>query len=143
MEPSDKDLAETALRETREEIGISEDKVELLGALTHLYIPVSNFLVHPFVGLHSGTPDFKLQQAEVRKIITPPLDLFLSPDCKKTKDIAFANGVTLKDVPYYDVHGRVLWGATAMIIAEFLSVLGCLDAVETSMDSNNQYHREG
>lgn len=118
------DLAAAALRETHEEIGISPVEVEILGRLTDLYIPVSNFVVHPFVGLLLGPPDFSPQPGEVEAVLTPPLDLFRGAGRRKKTTLRLGSGLVLPEVPYFDVDGRVLWGATAMILNEFLEVMG-------------------
>ncbi len=123
-EERDGALENVALREAEEEIGIPASSVHILGQLTDLYIPVSNFLVHPFVGVLQGRPDFKPQVGEVAAILTPPIHLFAQEMTKKVIDLPLPQGVTLKDVPYYDVNGTIVWGATAMIISEFMDVLG-------------------
>ncbi|MBU6343649.1 MAG: CoA pyrophosphatase [Bacteroidetes bacterium] len=122
-EESDGALENVALREAEEEIGIPPTSVLLLGRLTDLYIPVSNFLVHPFVGVLKDEPAFKLQENEVAAVLTPPVLHFANPEIKKTKDLHIQEGLTLKNVPYYDVNGAVVWGATAMIISEFVEIL--------------------
>ena len=124
FEESDGELVNVALREAHEEVGVSPLEVEVLGRLTEIYIPVSNFVVHPFVGVLLGKPDFRPQAGEVQAILTPPLTLFAQPDNRKMTDLTVAQGLTLKGVPYFDVEGRVVWGATAMIMSEFLEVMG-------------------
>ena len=119
-EPSDGSLEAVALRESHEEVGVSPLQVQLLGRLTELYIPVSNFLVHPFVGYIQGRPEFLPQPSEVEKILTPSFRLFFEPEYIKSTDLTVSTGITLKDVPYFDVDGRVVWGATAMIISELV-----------------------
>lgn len=122
-EESDGELVNVALRETHEEVGISPLEVEVLGRLTELYIPVSNFVVYPFVAVLHGPPDFRPQTEEVETILTPPLALFTQADNRKMTDLTVTHGITLKGVPYFDVEGRVVWGATAMIMSEFLEVM--------------------
>lgn len=122
-EDSDGALANVALRETEEEVGVPAQQVEILGQLTELYIPVSNFLVHPFVGLLHGTARFVPQAGEVEAVLTPPLAAFQQPGNRKTTDIKINQAIALKNVPYFDVEGRIVWGATAMIMNEFLELL--------------------
>jgi len=119
----DGELANVALRETEEEIGVPAQHIEILGRLTDLYIPVSNFLVHPFVGILHGAPEFVPQPGEVEAVLTPSLSVFQSPENLKRIDLTLQQGITLKDVPYFDVHGRMVWGATAMIMSEFLELV--------------------
>lgn len=124
-EDTDGTLANAALREAHEELGLPPERVRLVGRLTELYIPVSNFVVHPFVGLiqDGGAPAFTPQPGEVATILTPPLNLFLTDDTRKMTDMTIAEGITLRNVPYFEVESRVLWGATAMMLNEFLEVL--------------------
>jgi 8-oxo-dGTP pyrophosphatase MutT (NUDIX family) len=123
-EASDGSLEAVALREAHEEVGVSPLQVKILGRLTELYIPVSNFLVHPFVGFIHGTPQFTPQIGEVAHILTPPVSLFYEPAFQKTTDLTIGTGLTISDVPYYDVEERIVWGATAMIMSEFTSAVG-------------------
>lgn len=122
-EESDGELANVALRETEEEIGVPAGQVEILGRLTDLYIPVSNFVVHPFVGILDGTPAFTPQPGEVEAVLTPALSVFQALENRKATDLTLPMGITLKEVPYFDVDGRMVWGATAMIMSEFLELL--------------------
>ncbi len=123
QDKSDESLAHTALREVEEEIGISSSQIEILGALTDLYIPVSNFIVHPFVGLVTGTPQFSPQPGEVDSILTPSIQHFQQAENKGFKELVVGTGVLLKDVPCFLVEERAVWGATAMIMNEFLEIL--------------------
>ncbi|MBL7775797.1 MAG: CoA pyrophosphatase [Saprospiraceae bacterium] len=122
-EPTDGALENVALREAEEEIGVPAKQVLILGQLTDLYIPVSNFLVHPFVGMLHTQPAFRPQPGEVASIITPPLDLFKKAENRKETEVRLAHGVTIPNVPYFEVEGRIVWGATAMIMNEFLEIL--------------------
>ena len=119
----DKTLIDTALREAHEEIGIEPNHVEILGQLTELYIPVSNFVVFPFVGVLFGTPTFLPHPGEVEAILTPRLNHFQQAENKAFKELVVGTGTLLKDVPCYVVEGRTVWGATAMILSEFMEIL--------------------
>jgi len=122
-EKTDENKAATAIRETEEEIGVPTTKIKVLGELTQLYIPVSNFLVYPFIGFHEGIPDFVPDADEVDELIESPLELLLNKENRKFTSMEFANGFKMKDVPYYDVYGNVVWGATSMIISELISMI--------------------
>ncbi len=123
IEESDENLGQVALRETEEEIGVPRENVEILGSLTNLYIPVSNFLVHPFVGWLRGSTDFSPQPGEVQQILTPPLAQFFAPDARKLTEIQLPNGILLSDVPYFEVENHIVWGATAMILNELIETM--------------------
>ena len=125
VEPGDgDDLSRTALREAQEELGIAPERVELLGRLTELYIPVSNNLVFPFVGLAEERPDFTPDPLEVEEVLLPPLRFFRDPAHQKLADIPLPKGGVLRDVPYFDVHGNLVWGATAMMLSELMTAVG-------------------
>ncbi len=123
-EAQDPSLEYTALREAQEEVGIDAQKVELLGALSELYIPVSNFQVNPYVGFVDHTPNFTPEVQEVRTVLEVPFEHFQNPANRKLTDLQIAQNLTLRNVPYFDVLGRVVWGATAMMLSELLEVLG-------------------
>lgn len=119
QDPVDADMQMTAIRETYEEIGIEPETLQIIGHLTNLYIPVSNFLVHPFVGYLRQEAIYKKQPDEVDEIIEVPLSMLMDDNNIKKKNIRIYNGITLKDVPYFDFFGNTVWGATAMILSEF------------------------
>ncbi len=117
-----------ALRETQEEIGINANEIEVLGELSPLYIFPSNFLVHPVVGFLNSSPIFKKDEKEVAEIIEVPLPFLLEAEKRKTKLMDLSRGLkapdlTAVEVPYYDIHDHHVWGATAMILSEFLEIL--------------------
>lgn len=122
-EASDPDLLFTAIREGQEEVGIDPKQINPIGKLTPLYIPVSNFLVHPFVSYTTSLPEFVPQLSEVASIIETPLDHLLDPTTIQKTEIKTPTGFKLKDVPHFNVEGHVVWGATAMILSEFLNVV--------------------
>lgn len=119
----DATLAYTALREAQEEIGIAPDQVEILGSLTELYIPVSNFSVFPFVGVLSAPPVFQLQPGEVEQVFTPTLPYFQHPDTVRTADVMVGGQLLVREVPCFMLEDRPVWGATAMILSEFLALI--------------------
>ena len=113
-------LRETALREAHEEVNLAPDRVEILGALTPLYIPPSNYCVHPFVGAASEPPPLRPTDAEVGAILRVPLPHLLAPSTC-TWETWTLHGSEV-DVPFFDVDGHKVWGATAMMLAEFLAL---------------------
>ena len=122
-EKKDGRISNTALREAEEEIGVTSSSVRLLGPLSELYIPVSNFLVSPFVGYVPSRPEFRPQEDEVKSILEVPFQLFQNDRNVKTVDMAISSHITLKNVPYFDIMGKIVWGATAMMISELLELL--------------------
>ena len=122
FEKLDSNLQNTALREAKEELGIDPDKVELIGELSSVYIPVSNSLVHPFIGILMDRPSFTKSDFEVEEIIEIDLALFADPRIIKTGQFSGLNNLQI-EAPYFDLHDQKIWGATAMILSELLVVL--------------------
>ncbi len=122
-EASDVDLAATALRETHEEIGVAPEHIQIIGTMTDVYIPVSNFHVQPFLAWTNARPQYKRQETEVKQVIETPLSVLKNTDNWKTKDIYINENYNFKNVPYFDISGKHVWGATAMMIAELLEIL--------------------
>jgi 8-oxo-dGTP pyrophosphatase MutT (NUDIX family) len=116
----------TAIREATEEIGIDPTTIELLGRLTPLHIPVSGFLLHPIVGYTSMRPAFQRAEWEVARIIEAPVSLLSDPAVVKREiRTRVVKGQSIDvDVPYFDIDGEKVWGATAMVLAEFCAILG-------------------
>ena len=123
FEQQDGLIVKTALRETEEEVGVRQEAVHILGPLSELYISVSNFLVSPFVGYAGQRPLFQRDEKEVSAILEVPFHLFQNPGNVRVTDMKIAENITLKTVPYFDVMGKIVWGATAMMISELLEVL--------------------
>ena len=123
LDSSDENLIACALRETYEEVGIQPHHVNIIGALTDLYIPVSNFQVYPFLAWMNTPPQYIRQITEVKQIIETPLSILQDKSNCKTTDLNVYGGMLLKDVPYFEVEGKMVWGATAMIISEFLTMI--------------------
>ena len=120
-EVTDLNLGETALREAEEEIGVDRNKVELIGSLTDLYIPASNFMVSPFIGFTKEKPEFKPDPFEVERIITLPFKDMLDQKIRKMGSVKVNLGLKL-ETPYFDIDQEMVWGATAMILGEFLEL---------------------
>ncbi len=108
---------QTARRETCEELGACED-IELLGPLTSLYVPPSNFEIHPFVGFCAERPVWRPAPGEVAGLLEIPLSALLDEDSKRNDEQEFTPGRRAK-LPYYWLGANVVWGATAIILSEF------------------------
>jgi 8-oxo-dGTP pyrophosphatase MutT (NUDIX family) len=121
VEKSDTSLIYTALREAEEEIGIMADSVNIVGNLTKLHIPPSNFDVYPFIGITNNTPLFSTNY-EVQKILEVDLKTLLNPATCTYKKIQHRTGNDFV-VPCYYIQDEVVWGATAMIISELLEIV--------------------
>lgn len=119
-EKTDKNNWETALRETREELGISTEAIEHLGELTEIYIPNSHFFVSPQVGYIHQNLHFNPSPFEVSEVIEASAHHLLTQPFK-TKTIHHIQGITI-EAPYYDANGKHIWGATAMILSELIEV---------------------
>lgn len=120
-EPGDRDLIETALREASEEVGIIPEKVHILGILTDMYIPPSNFLVLPVVGYSEEPPAFVPDPAEVAEIIQADLGFLFDRSLRK-ETIMNVRGYEI-EAPYFDVENKIIWGATAMILSELKDII--------------------
>jgi len=114
-----------ALREATEEIGVDPGTVELFGRLTPLHIPASGFLLHPIVGFTSMRPAFQRAEWEVARIIEAPVSVLADPAVvKREMRTRMVRGQSIDvDVPYFDIDGEKVWGATAMVLAEFCAIL--------------------
>ena len=117
VEPEDKDLKDTAKRETEEEVGVPYDDIQLIKKMTTAYIPPSNFNVHPFIGYLEDTPKLIKQDDEVEDIVLVDIDDFLNEDSliEETLTTSYASELT---VPAFHLNGHVVWGATAMMLSE-------------------------
>ena len=120
-EQNDENCIQTALREAEEEIGINSCDVEVLGELTKLYIPVSNYSVLPVVGKLDYEPFFIPNKSEVNFVIEAKISELIDEKNLKIKEF---NPHSMKiTAPCFALNGHLIWGATAMIISEFLEVI--------------------
>jgi len=115
-EPGDANLVATALREAQEELGIAAEQIALLGVLTALYIPPSNFIVQPVVGYAAARPAFQPNADEVAELIEAPLRLLLDPTTRQIGPLPQQGSLS---GPFYRIGKHVVWGATAMVLSEF------------------------
>ncbi|WP_281335839.1 NUDIX hydrolase [Flavobacterium eburneipallidum] len=121
-EPRDQQFENTALRETHEEIGIAPASIEIKKAFTRLYIPPSNFMVYPFLGISSEELVFTPDAKEVSAIIELPLSVFLSDEIIVTTHLSTSYAENIA-VPAFKIEEHIVWGATAMMLSELKEVL--------------------
>ncbi len=122
-EPQDASLEHTALREFMEETGALDTRIEVLGPLSPVYIPPSRSLVTPFVGIAEALAPVAPDPREVAELIHLPLELLLREDILKRREQFIQVMGRSVEIPYFDVHGHVVWGATAMMLAELRELL--------------------
>ncbi|AEI51600.1 NUDIX hydrolase [Runella slithyformis] len=120
-EKTDENLIRTALREAQEEIGIKASDVHVLGKLTELFIPPSNFYVLPVVGKLAYKPDFYPDPREVEAVLEVNLEELMDENIVGFTELD-VRGITI-EAPFYDIQGHKVWGATAMMISELLTVI--------------------
>jgi 8-oxo-dGTP pyrophosphatase MutT (NUDIX family) len=119
-EPNDRTAVNTALRECSEEAGVAAEAVELLGELDDFYTIGTGYVITPFVGLVPWPYPFKPDGHETEELIEVPISALLDKNClRQEKDI-----VAGEEVPtyFYNYRGRVIWGATARILNQFLEI---------------------
>ena len=112
---------EAAIRETFEELGVQSRDINIIGPLTPLYIPISNFKIFPFVGWLKSAPKLHIQSKEVSKVFSPSIYSLTDPKTKKIK-----NSILLGQkvqIPFFKLKNEVVWGATSMILSEFKKIL--------------------
>jgi hypothetical protein len=104
-----------------EETGISVTQIRVIGKLTSLHIPVSHVEVDPYIAVCPFRPDFQHDPAEVQYLIEEKLSVLLDRRCIKSKTLDILENPV--EIPYYDIKGNHIWGATAMILSEFLEII--------------------
>lgn len=118
---ADSSYYHTAIRETHEELGVDEEYITLLGELTPLYIPISNFMVNPFVAYSEQPLIFRANDAEVEEVLEIPVNKLLDESCI-TEESWEKRGKSYRR-PFFAVSEHKVWGATAMILSEFRQLL--------------------
>ncbi|MUH37021.1 CoA pyrophosphatase [Zobellia amurskyensis] len=122
VEAQDIDMMETALRETYEEVGVDPRNIEVVKSLTEIYIPPSNFDVHPFIGLYNRTEPFLLQETEVEELVEVSLPDFMDDANIFTEELTTSYATNVP-VPAFKLNGYTVWGATGMMLSEIKSLL--------------------
>ncbi|TKG88637.1 CoA pyrophosphatase [Puteibacter caeruleilacunae] len=118
---TDPSIEYTALREAKEEVGISPGDIQLIGQLSDLYIEVSNFLIYPIIGYIEHKPHFSVNEDEVSEFFTIPLADFSDKDNLKMHTVNTVTGPL--EVPCFNINNEIIWGATAMIMAELITII--------------------
>nr|MBS0020958.1 CoA pyrophosphatase [Gammaproteobacteria bacterium] len=114
-------LIDAALREGQEEVGIDPEQVEVIGKLSALHIPISRFILHPVVAVARERPPIHLQEGEVARVLEVSLRALGEPDRVRVETWVYKGDVYR--VPFFQVENSKVWGATAMVLAEFLCLL--------------------
>jgi 8-oxo-dGTP pyrophosphatase MutT (NUDIX family) len=124
LDHPDESPEDAALREAHEEIGVAPAAVEVLGRLTPLPIAVSGHLLHPVVGVAAERPPFATAADEVERLIELPIDRLLEPDAVAWEErVRSIPPHGIMRVPYFEIEGARVWGATAMVLSEFAALL--------------------
>jgi 8-oxo-dGTP pyrophosphatase MutT (NUDIX family) len=123
LEPGEETSLQAALRETHEEIGIDPANIHVIGQLSQVYIPVSNFLVHPYLGFLEKAPVYKLDEREVKALVAIDLIDLLNSERRIITTISLGPGASLKDVPAFFIEEKIIWGATALMLNEIRFIL--------------------
>ena len=122
VEDTDRDIEHTALREAYEEVGVVMDDVEVIGQLTDMFIPVSNFLVTPVVGIINYLPNFVIDEREVAEVVSVKISDITSVKNLPLKKVKLNTGLKV-EVPTFELNNKIVWGATAVILNELRWIL--------------------
>ena len=124
---NDESLNETALRETKEEVGIDSTKIIISGGLTPFFIPVTGYIVHPFIGWCKEKPSTKIHDVEVNQLFSVSITELMDEKILQTEQWNIRGYDAI--VPYYNFGKCKVWGATAAILSEFKSILEDISSI--------------
>ena len=124
---NDESLNETALRETKEEVGIDSTKIIISGSLTPFFIPVTGYIVHPFIGWCKEKPSTKIHDVEVNQLFSVSITELMDEKILQTEQWNIRGDDAI--VPYYNFGKCKVWGATAAILSEFKSILEDISSI--------------
>ena len=122
IEEQDEDRIATAMRETHEEIGVEVSRVTVIGTLSELFVQASNYHVLPVVGILPFIPEYKPDPTEVSEVVECNLSELLDRENQRVKDLLIRKRYVI-NAPYFNVKGKVVWGATAMILNELITII--------------------
>lgn len=122
VEQGDLDLLDTALRETFEEVGVPQREIEVVCSLTEIYIPPSNFMVQPYIGLYKKKLPFTIQITEVEALVEVSLSDFMDEGRIITQKLSTSYAENI-EVPAFYLNEHIVWGATAMMLSEIKELL--------------------
>ena len=124
LDHPDESVEQAALREAKEEIGVVPNTVEIIGRLTPVPIAVSGHLLQPVIGVAQERPTFSIAAPEVERLIELPVARLTERDAVGSeRRVRPLPPHVIQVVPYFDVDGARIWGATAMVLAEFAALL--------------------
>jgi len=121
-EPEDETLYQTAIREAQEEIGVNPGSIQVIGQLSSFYVSASNYQVLPVVAVTHTIPQFVPDKHEVEEVIVAHVNHLMDAKYRKEKEVVAGPGFRFQSL-YFDVEGRTVWGATAMMLSEFSVIL--------------------
>ena len=128
VEKEDVTLEDTALREFEEEMGVAIPRENIVGQLSELYIPPSNFYVQPYLAFSLSRPEFIPQKKEVKNVVTMPLDRLLKKTSKSVQKVTVSGSGFKLNAPAYSIDNLVIWGATAMMLSELEFLIKRIDS---------------
>jgi len=127
FEDSDPDIIATAIREAEEEVGLKKESIQVVGRLSDLFVPPSNFIISPVIAQTPARPVFIPDMTEVAEIFAVPLRFFLNQDNSGEYKINYRNTPGIS-VPGFRYNNHLIWGATAMILSELLYIFANVES---------------